>query len=69
MTFRFRKTVVGTAGPGKPAGGWYADPYGEASRRWYDEQRGWTDRVQGAGLEPDKTGMARVDEVSTNAPT
>ena len=69
MTFRFRKTVVGTAEPHKPAGGWYADPYGAAARRWYDNRLGWTDRVQGAGLEPDKTGMARVDEASANAPT
>ena len=69
MTFRFRKTVAGTAEPPKPAGGWYADPYGAAARRWYDNQRGWTDRVQGAGLEPDKTGVARVDGASSNPPT
>jgi hypothetical protein len=36
-------------------GGWYSDPYGAAARRWYDNVRGWTDRVQGAGEEPDKT--------------
>lgn len=69
MTFRFRKTRMAAAKPPKPAGGWYADPYGAAARRWYDDHLGWTDRVQGAGLEPDKTGMARVDEASTNAPT
>jgi hypothetical protein len=67
MTFRFRKTVVGTADPRKPAGGWYADPYGTAARRWYDDHGGWTDQVQGAGREPDKTGVARVDEASTDA--
>ena len=68
MTFRFRRTGAGTADPRKPAGGWYADPYGKAARRWYDDHRGWTDRVQGAGLAPAKTGVARVDEASTNAP-
>jgi hypothetical protein len=67
MTFRFRKTVVARSEPRKPTGGWYADPYGLAARRWYDDTQGWTDRVEGAGLEPDKTGVARVDEASTNA--
>lgn len=66
MAFRFRRTPRTTAELGEPSGGWYADPYGAAARRWYDDTRGWTDRVQGAGLEPDKTGMARVDEVSTD---
>jgi hypothetical protein len=42
-------------------GAWYADPYGAAARRWYDETRGWTDRVEGEGLEPEKTGLARTD--------
>ena len=69
MTFRFRKTLVTTAQQPKPSGGWYADPYGAAARRWHDDTRGWTDRVQGAGLEPDKTGMARVDEASINTAT
>lgn len=67
MTFRFRKSVAGTAETRKPAGDWYADPYGTAARRWYDDHQGWTDQVQGAGLEPDKTGVARVDEASTYA--
>ena len=67
MAFRFRKMLRSTAEPREPSGGWYADPYGAASRRWYDDTRGWTDQVQGAGLEPDKIGMARVDKASTNA--
>jgi hypothetical protein len=64
MTFRFRKAEDTTAEPHKPSGGWYADPYGFAARRWYEATEGWTDQVQGAGLEPDKTGVARVDEES-----
>lgn len=68
MAFRFRKAEVTTAELREPSGGWYADPYGTAARRWYDDTEGWTDRVQGAGQEPDKTGVARVDEDSTNAP-
>jgi hypothetical protein len=63
MAFGFRKTPEETADLSERSGGWYADPYGAASRRWYDDRTGWTDRVQGEGLEPDKTGMARVDEV------
>lgn len=71
MALRFRKTPEQTADLREPSGGWYADPYGAASRRWYDDCAGWTDRVQGEGLEPDKTGMERVDEVggSTNGRT
>jgi hypothetical protein len=67
MAFRFRKATATTADPRRPAGDWYADPYGAASRRWYDDTQGWSDRVQGAGLEPDKTGVARVDDAT--APT
>lgn len=74
MAFKFRKALVRTAEQTtaqrpKPSGGWYADPYGVAARRWYDNTRGWTDRVEGEGLEPDKTGMARVDEASSSART
>jgi hypothetical protein len=69
MAFRFRKALVTTAELRKPSGGWFADPYGTAARRWYDSTRGWTDRVQGEGVEPDKTGMARIDEASVNAQT
>ena len=64
MAFKFRQATETTADPGRPSGGWYADPYGVAARRWYEDTDGWTDRVQGAGLEPDKTGVARVDEAT-----
>ncbi len=63
MTFMFRKAAH-TAADRKRSGGWYADPYGSAARRWYDSVDGWTDRVDGAGLDPDKTGVARVDGAS-----
>jgi hypothetical protein len=68
MPLRFRRAPEMTADLPEPSGGWYADPYGAAARRWYDSSAGWTDQVQGEGLEPDKTGMARVDDVggSTN---
>ena len=62
MAFRFRKTPETPAEPRKPSGGWYADPFGAASRRWYDDTQGWTDQVQGEGLEPDKIGVTRVDD-------
>jgi hypothetical protein len=58
----FRRSAARTGEQREPSGGWYADPYGTASRRWYDEVEGWTDRVQGEGQEPDKTGVGRVDD-------
>jgi hypothetical protein len=69
MAFRFRRATTTKADPRPPSGDWYGDPYGVAARRWYDDTRGWTDRVQGAGLEPDKTGVGRVDDAmaSTHA--
>ena len=45
-------------------GGWYADPYGTAARRWYDQVTGWSKRVQGEGQAPDKTGLERMDEAA-----
>ena len=48
-------------------GGWYADPFGTAARRWYDQVSGWTDRVQGPGEAPDKTGLARMDDAAVAA--
>jgi hypothetical protein len=62
MAFRFRRVVLKKAEPPQPSGGWYADPFGSAARRWYDDRQGWRDRVQGPSLEPDKTGLARIDE-------
>jgi hypothetical protein len=61
----FQKDKVDDESAERP-GGWYADPYGEAARRWYDEAEGWTDRVEGAGQEPDKTGLARTDAAATS---
>jgi hypothetical protein len=66
MAFMFRKAER-TPAKTKGSGGWYSDPYGAAARRWYDTVEGWTDRVEGAGLDPDKTGVARLDEA--NAPS
>jgi flavin reductase (DIM6/NTAB) family NADH-FMN oxidoreductase RutF len=65
MAFMFRK-VARTAAKSKHSGGWYADPYGAAARRWYDSVDGWTDRVEGAGLHPDKTGVARIDDANAS---
>ncbi len=63
MAFMFRKAARPAADSTR-SGGWYADPYGAAARRWYDSVDGWTDRVDGAGLDADKSGEARVDETS-----
>jgi hypothetical protein len=51
------------------SGGWYADPYGVGARRWYDNKDGWTDRVEGVGEKPDKTGVSRLDEAVSRAPS
>jgi hypothetical protein len=64
MTVGFRSGKVRRAEPGELSGGWYADPYGAAARRWYDKRSGWSDRVQGAGQTPDKTGLVRMDEAA-----
>ena len=62
MAFRFRRTPDTPVERRESSGGWYADPYGAGARRWYDDAQGWTDRVEGEGLEPDKTGVARLDQ-------
>ncbi len=64
MAFIFRSNNVGKADPAEQPGGWYADPYGLAARRWFDNVNGWSDRVQEAGKAPDKTGVTRVDEAA-----
>jgi hypothetical protein len=64
MAFGFRKGKVEKAKPRGPSGGWYPDPYGIAARRWYDDVNGWSERVEGAGEVPDKTGLARMDEAA-----
>jgi hypothetical protein len=50
------------------AGDWYADPFGHAARRWYDNVSGWSKRVEGAGQAPDKTGLARLDAAAVATP-
>lgn len=68
MTFMFRKDKVDeTEEPPGAAGDWYADPYGAGARRWFDPAQGWSDRVQGEGKEPDKTGLARMDHHADSA--
>ena len=62
MAFSFRRDKVHEPESPQHSGGWYADPYGAAARRWYDN--GWSERVQGAGQAPDKTGLARIDEAA-----
>jgi len=67
MAFWSRKRSVDVAETPEErehSGGWYSDPYGAAARRWYDNKQGWTDRVEGEGLKPDKTGVARLDEAA-----
>jgi len=64
MAFTFRKHKAEEKQPVEQAGDWYADPYGHAARRWFDVARGWTDRVQGAGEEPDKIGLPRMDKAA-----
>jgi hypothetical protein len=62
--FSRTKAAQATEEDQERAGGWYSDPFGTAARRWYDNIRGWTDDVQGEGREPDKTGVARLDEAA-----
>jgi hypothetical protein len=67
MALTFRRNKVEEAEPPGQPGGWYADPYGTAARRWYDPEDGWSDRVEGAGQPPDKTGLTRMDESAVTA--
>jgi len=64
MAFMFRKDKVEEQESSERSGDWYPDPYGDAARRWHDDRRGWTDRVEGEGQPPDKTGLARLDETA-----
>ena len=68
MRFGLRRRAAEDQGEPAERGGWYADPFGAAARRWYDQVRGWTDRTQGDGQEPDKTGLARLDEAAVADP-
>jgi hypothetical protein len=71
MAFSFRSEKDHEPESPQHSGGWYPDPYGAAARRWYDNTSGWSDRVEGAGQAPDKTGLARTDEaaVASGDPT
>jgi hypothetical protein len=64
MAVTFRKGKVHEAKSGDHSGGWYPDPYGTAASRWHEDISGWSDRVEGAGQVPDKTGLARMDEAA-----
>ena len=64
MAFIFLKHKVGEKQRPERSGAWYAHPYGGGARRWYDEAQAWTKRVEGAGQEPEKTGLARIDEAA-----
>jgi hypothetical protein len=65
MAFMFQKDKVEEK-TAEDSGNWYADPYGDGARRWYDDRKGWTDRVEGVGEAPDKTGLARLDEAAAD---
>jgi hypothetical protein len=69
MAFMFRKDKdkVVKQEHDESSGGWYSDPYGQAARRWYDHVSGWSDRVEGKGEKPDKTGVQRLDDAATEA--
>ena len=67
MAFGFRRGKVRETESREHSGGWYADPYGTAARRWYDDVSGWSDRVQDAGHTPDRTGLVRIDEAAVAA--
>jgi hypothetical protein len=69
MAFMFRKDKVVKEEHNESSGGWYSDPYGQAARRWYDNVRGWSDRVEGKGQTPDKTGVQRLDDAASEAST
>jgi hypothetical protein len=64
MAFWSTKDKAVEAEEGERSGGWYADPFGKSARRWYDDRSGWSDRVEGEGETPDKTGLARLDEAA-----
>lgn len=67
MAFMFLKHKVDEKKSPRRSGDWYADPYGSGARRWYDDTQGWTDRVEGAGQAPEKTGLARIDKAADDS--
>jgi hypothetical protein len=64
MALTFRRDKVHKTESRERCGGWYADPYGVGARRWYDNISGWSERVEGTGEAPDRTGLARMDEAA-----
>ncbi|MDQ6607779.1 MAG: hypothetical protein M3Z06_14685 [Actinomycetota bacterium] len=64
MAFWSRTDKVAKPEHDESAGGWYSDPYGHAARRWYDNVRGWSDRIEGKGQKPEKTGVQRLDDAA-----
>jgi hypothetical protein len=64
MAFRFLRAAGRAPQQVEQSGGWYADPFGTAARRWYEPRSGWSDRVEGEGQAPDETGVARMDEAA-----
>ena len=64
MALTFRKGDTHEVKSHERSGAWYADPYGIGARRWYDSLNGWSNRVEGVGQVPEKTGMARLDEAA-----
>jgi len=64
MALTFRRQKVHKVESREHSGGWYADPYGVGARRWYDNISGWSERVEGTGQAPDRTGLARTDEAA-----
>jgi hypothetical protein len=64
VIFGLRSGKLPAAKSREQSGAWYADPYGTAARRWYDDRTGWSDQVQDAGQTPDKTGLERMDEAA-----
>ena len=64
MALTFRKGKAHGVKSPEHSGSWYADPYGIGARRWHDSLNGWSNRVEGAGQAPEKTGMARLDEAA-----
>jgi hypothetical protein len=64
MALLFRRHKVQEEESAGNAGGWYADPYGAGARRWFDPVGGWSERVEGEGQPPDRTGLARMDEAA-----
>ena len=54
--------------PTEHSGGWYADPFGAAARRWFDNVSGWSNRVQEPGKPqtgPEWLGSMKLRQLTT----